>query len=89
MKSLSFKKHATNKKDDNRPIDYGLKVHIYYNDIAAVEGALRRLKKRMETEQVMETFFAHEFFTKKSTKLRERRKKAQHLSRCNSKNNAR
>lgn len=80
MKSLSFKKHATIKKDDNRPQDYGLKVYIYYNDVSAVEGALRRLRKRMDTEMVMESFYAHEFFTKKSTKLRERRKKARHLS---------
>ena len=81
MKSSYYKKNATTKKDDDRPQDYGLKVHVFYNDIAAVEGALRRLRKRMDTEMVMDDFYAHEFFTKKSTKLRERRKKARHLSR--------
>lgn len=78
--STSYYKKPQTKKDDDRPQDFGLNVHVHYNDIAAVEGALRRLRKRMDTEMVMDDFFKHEFFVKKSTRLRERRKKNRHLS---------
>jgi len=78
--NTSYSKHTSTKKDDDRPQDFGLKVFIHYNDIAAVEGGLRRLRKRMDTEMVMDDFYRHEFFVKKSTRLRERIKKNRHLS---------
>ena len=80
MKNSSYKKYTTTKKDDDRPQDFGLKVHVHYNDIGAVDGALRRLRKRMDTELVMEEFYEHTYFTKKSTKIRESRKRSKHLA---------
>ena len=79
MKNSSYKQAAKKKKDD-RPQDSGLKVYVHHNDIAAVEGAIRRLRKRMDAENVMEDFYKHAFFVKKSTRLRERRRKNQHLA---------
>lgn len=78
MNTSSFKKE-THKKEE-WPQDQGLKVYIRHNDISGVDSALRRLRKRMDNELVMEEFYKHEFFVKKSIKLRERRKKNKHLS---------
>lgn len=78
MQNSSYKQKA--KPKDDKPQDTGLKVYIHYNDISAVEGAIRRLRKRMDAEKVMEDFYKHEFFVKKSTKLRERRRKNKHLA---------
>ena len=78
MNISSFKQKKKNKED--LPQDTGLKVFVHYNSIEAVEGAIRRLRKRMDTEQTMEDYYKHTFFVKKSTRLRERRKKNRHLS---------
>jgi len=77
--NISSFKQKTDKKDD-RPQDSGLMVYVHYNDVSAVDEALRRLHKRMDTAQIMETFYDHTFFVKKSAKLRAARKKAEHLA---------